>query len=365
MRGRAAAAHWKEYRLDAERDAIFLTGATGLIGGLLLRRLVEEMPGRTIYALVRNGGSALAGPGVQWVAGDITYPRLGLARDEYSRLCRSIRTIVHCAASTKLDLPLDLSREVNLQGTSNVMALARHCAELKLLLHVSSTYIAGRRSGPLAEELLMSPGGWFSPYEQSKYEAERLVSDSGEGLAWTIVRLSTVIGDSRTGHVSRPNYFHQLLRMVPRNPFPFIPGDPDGLVDVVADDWVTDGLMAILEEDATPGAVYHLCAGPSQSLPAREVIEMAFRSHLARYPGCGATSPRFVGVERFQSLRAGIMKRGDARSACMAELLLLCLPHLSVGQTFLNEKTGSFLERRGIVAPQTRDFLPRIIGSYV
>jgi len=36
--------------LAADHSGIFLTGATGLVGGLLLRRLVKECPERPVYA---------------------------------------------------------------------------------------------------------------------------------------------------------------------------------------------------------------------------------------------------------------------------------------------------------------------------
>ena len=247
---------------------------------------------------------------------------------------------------------------MNVQGTVNVVQLAQCTTRLKTLLHVSSTYVAGRASGSLREGPVRFANGWFSAYEQSKFEAEQYICEHANGIPWVIARLSTVVGNSRTGYVSRFNYFHQLLRLVPRYPFPFIPGDPKGLVDVVANDWVTHGLLGILEGEVNAGTVFHFCAGPSQSLPAQEVVEVAFRLHRLIHPASCVVVPSFVGVDQFQTFAEDLRRKGKATLSQIAELLLLCLSHLEVDQSFLNTKTNRFLEQYRIVPPKTREVPP-------
>jgi nucleoside-diphosphate-sugar epimerase len=337
--------------------AVFLTGATGLVGGLLLRRLALENPDRTIHALVRLRDITTDLPNAHLIPGDITQPQLGMPPDVYAHLCGSIDTIVHCAASTKFTLPLSASREVNVRGTANILQLARHTAGLKMLLHISSIYVAGRRNGALEEAPVNDIAGWFSPYEQSKHEAEQLISGQDD-LPWTIARLSTLVGDSRTGRVAQFNYFHQLLRLVPRNPFPMIPGLAAALVDVVADDWVTDALVAIIQRRTASRCVLHLCAGPAQSVPAQEILELAFALQKTR-----ATMPSFVSVAEFQSFAATLRRRGEETLWRLSELLLLSMPHLEMRQTFLNTRTTATLARFGVTPLQTRAFLPSIMRS--
>jgi len=274
-----------------------------------------------------------------------------------------VGTIVHCAASTKFTLPLCTSRKVNVHGTENVLELARRAKKLKLLLHISTAYVAGRKSGLLREAQFAHPDGWFNPYEQSKFEAERLVIEKGSGIPWAIVRLSTIVGNSLTGKVSQFNYFHQLLRIVPTYPLPVIPGAPQTPVDVIADDWVVEGLDAILRGQPAPGSVFHLCAGPLQALPAQEVVELAFRLHHQQQPSSALRMPAFVSLDEFQALAKGLRRSGQTGLSRMAELLLLYLPHLDVHQSFLNENTNSFLEGAGISALRTHDFLPRIVQA--
>ena len=351
-------------KVQQKRSGILLTGATGLVGGLLLRRLAEENADQAIYALVRGPQPEIKLKNTHLVLGDITQPGLGMPPEVYLRLSESIDTIVHCAACTKFTLPLVVSRQVNVQGTANILELARRCTRLKMLLHVSSTYIAGRKAGTLREMPMKEPDGWFNSYEQSKFEAEQLICDQATGIPWVIARLSTIVGNSCTGHISQFNYFHQLLRLVPRNPFPFIPGDPGAPVDLVSDDWVTDALFSIVTGGVISGnRVLHLCAGPSQSLLAQEVVDLALQSHRRREPSSRVSAPCFVTLEEFRTFTTVLNRRRGAALFHMAELLLLYMPHLDVRQPFLDTDTNPFLEQRGITRRSTRDFLPRIIES--
>src|SRR5947209_5292167 len=133
-----------------------------------------------------------------------------MPKEDYLRLADSIDTIVHCAASTKFNLPLLESREINVQGTANVVELARRSPCLRKLLHVSTAYIAGRKPGPLHEAAMTEPHGWFNSYEQSKFEAEQIVLDQASDIPVVIARISTIVGNSSTGRISQFNYFHQL-----------------------------------------------------------------------------------------------------------------------------------------------------------
>jgi len=344
-------------------SGIFLTGATGLVGGLLLRRLARECPERPVFALVHNRQAVSTQGNVHLIPGDITETGLGMPAEVYGQLCRRTGTIVHCAASTHFALPLDESRRINVEGTANVMAFARHAPRLRSFLHISSTFIAGRNRGELRETPLRESAGWFSPYEQSKFEAEQLILEKGSDLPWAIARLSTLVGNSQTGDIAQFNYFHQLLRFIPRNPFPVIPGTPDAPVDVVADDWVGESLLKMVQKPPAAGSVLHLCAGPAQSMPAHEVLELAYRLHRRDRPKSRATIPSFVSLSEFETFIAEARTVGSEKLWRMAELLRLCLPHLEVHQDFLNTDTTALLAQSGITPVRTREFLPLVIAS--
>src|SRR5262245_38491748 len=100
----------------AQPPALLLTGATGLVGGELLKLLRVAKPGRCIAALTRHNGKIAdlnLTTGVMALQGDLTHPRLGLDDRTYAQLTDSIAEIVHCAADTRFSLSLESARAVN------------------------------------------------------------------------------------------------------------------------------------------------------------------------------------------------------------------------------------------------------------
>src|ERR1043166_654673 len=96
----------------SERKNIFLTGATGFLGGHLAARLLED--GHHVVVLARNSKTASAKIRVEDVLreigtsrfenlevfeGDISLPGLGLDDVATKRIVSSVDEIWHCAAS--------------------------------------------------------------------------------------------------------------------------------------------------------------------------------------------------------------------------------------------------------------------------
>ena len=169
-----------------EDGDILLTGATGLVGGELLPRLLRAAPRSRIHCLVRaRDAEALerrrstllarahvapeAAARVRAVAGDTSAADLGLG-DARAALAGRVRSVVHAAASTRFDLSLDEARRTNVEGTANVLAFAREAGAR--LQHVSTAYVAGERSGVLRVRDADAPRAFHNTYEQSKWEAE-------------------------------------------------------------------------------------------------------------------------------------------------------------------------------------------------
>ena len=142
--------------------------------------------------------------------GDLTDgSRLGLARESYDALTRDVTEILHCAASTQFDLPLDQARVVNVEGTRNMIAFARECRRVQRIGCCSTVYVAGKRTGEFTEDDLDNGGaGFVNTYEQSKYEAEQMLRAVMAELPLAMYRLSTLIGDSQSGRVNGFNAVH-------------------------------------------------------------------------------------------------------------------------------------------------------------
>lgn len=325
---------------------LLLTGATGLIGKHL--RPMLSCPGREVVALSRNCSH-------DTVRGDLRQPNLGLDSSLISSLQQRVTDIVHCAAETRFDLPLQDARASNCEGLRHLLQFAQGCPNLHRFTHVSTLYIAGRRPGVVAEAALTHDAGFFSTYEQSKYEAEHVIAAEGGSLPISIVRLSSVIGHSVTGRVDQFNYFHQLIRLVPDNPLPIIPGDPEAPVDLIPTDWTAAALHSLHEHSFTSGSVRHLCAGARDSMSVGELVDWAFRS-VARHT---LRPPRFVSVSEFDEFLSHAERSGKMTTVRIGRALSTFLPHLGVSQPFANTETRRLLPDLPVPCP--RQYLPRII----
>ncbi|MEV4757316.1 NAD(P)H-binding protein [Micromonospora sp. NPDC049559] len=146
------------------RDQILVTGASGLLGHLLVRRLREA--GRPVRATSRHPRPAGADPGLTWARADL---RAGTGVRE---AVAGAGAIVHCATASGRRSEVELAR---------TLVEAARDAGSPHLLYVS---IVGVDRVPLG-------------YYQGKLAAERLVERSG--LPYTILRATQ---------------FHDLLRVV-------------------------------------------------------------------------------------------------------------------------------------------------------
>ena len=149
--------------------AVLLTGATGFVGKEILDRFLDR--GRRVYALVRAEDNDAAARRLEPhanltpVAGDIEQPDLGLASPP-----EDVSTIVHCAASVSFDLSLEESRRVNVEGTRNVLGLAKRCERLERLSYVSTAYVAGEPRRPGIAGMAPLASALSGPYRTLKDE---------------------------------------------------------------------------------------------------------------------------------------------------------------------------------------------------
>ncbi|XP_046980491.1 fatty acyl-CoA reductase wat-like [Schistocerca americana] len=134
--------------------AVFLTGATGFVGTLVLEKLLRSCPGvSTVYVLVRhNKGVPLrerlrshldkvvfskareACPDylrkVVAVAGDCTQPGLGISPADAAELTGRVSVVFHVAATVRFDADLWTATVTNVGSTCEVIALAKRMPNL-------------------------------------------------------------------------------------------------------------------------------------------------------------------------------------------------------------------------------------------
>jgi thioester reductase-like protein len=272
-------------------SVVFVTGYPGFIGKRLVRRLAEEARRRALRLVLlaqpkdaKEAAAELARLGSrdhEVIEGDVVQMHLGLSGPELKRLAGEITEIWHLAAIRNIEAERDHIRRVNVDGTRNMLDLARSAKRLARVNHFSSTFVCGDRVGVILEDELEMGQGFHNPYEETKYRAEVLVRRAMGELPITVYRPAIVVGDSRTGEIDRfdgPYYLAILLVTSPLAvPLP-LPGNGVAPLNVVPVDFVIEAALSISRNAAAVGKTVNL-VDPSP-LSARRVYEMiASRAH--------------------------------------------------------------------------------------
>ncbi|CAN8275643.1 unnamed protein product [Cochlearia groenlandica] len=67
-------------------------------------------------------------------------------------MLQDIDIVLNSAATTRFDERYDVALRINTFGAINVLNFAKKCVKLQLLLHVSTAYVCGERSGRIVEK---------------------------------------------------------------------------------------------------------------------------------------------------------------------------------------------------------------------
>ncbi|RPJ43678.1 MAG: NAD-dependent epimerase/dehydratase family protein, partial [Chloroflexi bacterium] len=299
------------------RPCVLLTGATGFLGAQIARRLLKE-PGLTVIALVRAENQVEAerrlerawwdrGGEVEVLPGDLSLPHLGLDEPSYARLAGRVTHIIHSAADLRVDAPIEDLRRTNVQGTANLLELARLVQRdhgLERYAHVSTAYVAGRRNSAIPEADLSGADGFSNAYEQSKYEAECLVRAAKSELPISVFRPGMIVGAADTGEIRTFNTVYFPLRLYLSGKLPVIPADPALPVNIVPVDYVAEAVARLTFCPEAEGLNFHLTA-PAGSLPkAGELVEFA-REWARERLGLNLPGPLFLRAPHLSLRRSG------------------------------------------------------------
>ncbi len=255
------------------RGKIFITGASGVVGQALLKRLPRE----DVICLTHH--QPVGAPRVETVRGDIRKPMLGLSQHEFDRLSRRIGWIIHSAASTNFTASAEELDQINVGGTRNLLDLADRST-------ASTVYVSTAFVHPVSAH---PAGDGFNAYERSKQSAERVVRDSG--LPVSIVRPSIVIGDSRTGVTTGFQGFYHVLGLILSGHLPVLPASPDGRVDIIPQDFVAEAIAGLLLSDVREGEFW-LTAG--RHAPMLEALITTAVRTVSAYTGERIMQPHLV-----------------------------------------------------------------------
>jgi len=349
---------------------ILLTGATGAIGGDLLRHLLDARPDVAVHVLLRAQTAAevrarmlpvqasLSREDARRVfpaPGDILLDDLGLGANRQNLIGR-IGEIYHVAACTSLSQTMEDARRTNLLGTEHVIEFARAvriAGNPVRLHHISTAYVSGTRTGCVREDELECGQEFFNYYEWSKFEAERAVRKAGADLSVTIYRPGLVVGDSRTGRTSRFQGIYQVLQWIHCGLLDSLPCQPDFQLDLAPVDYVCGAIVRLAQLSDSADKTFHLTAGAGNTLPLNELVEI----YLQERATCEEGKYRPESIRFLPPNGNGIPANHEAPT--IWKRFAHYIPYFTCSKVFDNSAAHRALQ--GLQAPNCRKYLPAVV----
>jgi nucleoside-diphosphate-sugar epimerase len=415
--------------LHLRGKTVLLTGGTGFLGKVVVERLLRCAPEiARIYLLIRTQRDPEAPPisadarfetevlpsgafdalardyGDRWpafardkivpVAGDVSQPRLGLSDDAYAALTSSTDIIINSAASVTFDAPIDEALLHNTRSVAHVAEFARACRST-VLVHVSTAFVAGQRTGRIAEAPL-SPDissaevgaideavaavrreaaggrwnarttrarladegmtrakrlGWHDTYTFTKALGEMTLARNRGDVPTAIIRptiIESSFRDPAPGWLENLNVVDPLFVEYGRGRMPDFPVGLDTVYDMVPVDFVANALLAVLPRVAESTAIsyYTIGSGVLNPVTGAHLYEFA-KDYFTRHPmydrrgqpipAKELTSPTF---ERFREMFADQARRSSSikRLLYLADLYETYISATSVFDTTNTER---------------------------
>lgn len=367
------------------KECVFLvTGATGFLGSHIAVELLKK--GYPVIMLCRPGKNITAKERVErllnWfqmkgkkglsrlevVEGFIDQPNLGLTDQQYAYLSKTVDEIVHCAANTAFS---EKKREdvetANVKNLENLLKLAANTkSKCYYFHHISTTYVAGKRTGN-CEETLIETKEFHNVYEESKYRAEQYVWENfpEQGIRVNIYRPSIVYGNSETGRSIRFNALYYPIKMAlflkktyekdikercgekARQMGVRMEGDDtiylpirmkskeDGKINLIPINYFTDAFVAIMEE-CLEGDIFHIVSNEPKTLA--DII--LYSRELLKIKGVKSVDKKNFEKEPANALE--ILFNG---------YLEMYQPYIQDTRRFDNRKAKAILQKRDIACP--------------
>ncbi|XYL01520.1 amino acid adenylation domain-containing protein [Bacillus thuringiensis] len=257
---------------------IFLTGATGYLGSHILYELLKDTTAH-IYCLVRptqniqqriintltsyfNDISKDWLQRITAVPGDLGEEYLGMGEEEFLLIRSKIDTVIHCGADVRHFGDVAQFTNVNVHGTSRMLALTEEGASfhfistigipIELAIEQWDTYI---ETGDFNYDVELE-----NVYSDSKLQAENLVRRALKGgVQGNIYRAGNLACHSETGVFQQNiegNAFYRLIKAM------LLIGQAPNVkwkIDFTPIDFASKSIVAYLQDPKVVGEMLHIC----------------------------------------------------------------------------------------------------------
>ncbi|XP_048567230.1 probable fatty acyl-CoA reductase 4 [Triticum urartu] len=348
---------------------ILVTGSTGFIGKLLVEKILRVQPDvKKLYLLVRAPDAASAEQRIQTqvlgndlfntlrekhgltgflklidekivpLHGDVGVQNFGLDSSRLDALCEEVDVIINGAATTSFYERYDVGLASNVLGAKYGCELAKKCRNLKMLLHVSTAFVAGTREGLLPEKALQmgktlrqgyhmdieaelqlvemvkaeltaanggSSGqlkatmkelglkrachfGWPNVYTLTKAMGEMVLGQQKGDLPVVIIRPTMVTStyqDPIPGWIEGARTIDAIIVAYNEEAFPCFIGDRKDIMDAVPADMVVNATLVAMAVhwNEKSQAIYHVCSSLRNPLNGY-VFEDACMDYFSIHP---------------------------------------------------------------------------------
>uniref|UniRef100_A0A0D9W3S8 Fatty acyl-CoA reductase n=1 Tax=Leersia perrieri TaxID=77586 RepID=A0A0D9W3S8_9ORYZ len=324
--------------------SILITGSTGFLGKMLVEKILRVQPEvRKLYLLVRAPDAETAQERILTevclmfcanntvkekicpLAGDVMHENFGLGSSEILQLSQVVDIIVNGAATTNFMERYDVALATNTAGIMHLCKFAKQCDNLRMLLHVSTAYVAGEQAGLLLEkpfqfgealrksyhldieaELQLVDRmksihrikfsgdnkakhfGWPNTYVLTKAMGEMLLEHLGRDLPVVIIRpsmITSTLHDPMPGWIEETRTLDAIFIAYNNQTLPCFIADGNVICDLIPGDMVINAMMVAINSHWNEQAqvIYHVTSAHQNPLPS-SLIEISMYNYFHKNP---------------------------------------------------------------------------------